>query len=172
MMKRIDRINFFKKIAQNVPPAQPATTTPPTTTAPATPAPIITIQSLPKYRPNLLTNVQRILPNLNEIVAKINQTMWRLSNGTVSFNIVHTAPSITGSEYSNSLKNLVSLSKSIYDGMLTPTNLPPFTAATLVAKLKSITTDLATRSYPEAPQDKADIKRLIDKVITMLGGQV
>jgi hypothetical protein len=154
-----ERLDILKKLAQ-VQPATPSTST-------TTPPPTITIniRTLPKFNTNLFSVRPDIIGNLNAVANKLNQYIMILSNNKVNFNEVWTNPSITGSEYANSLKNLLNLAKWLY-GIIT-VNRPAYSLQDLRKIFNDLMNTVKSYSFPETNAAKAQ-SELVVLAITAL----
>ena len=110
-MNKKQRIQILKE-SQNAPaaPVQPATTTTPTVTQTT-----INLRQLPNFNANLFANRPDLINDINNIVNIINKYLLTLSGNKINFNMVWSSPSVTGSEFTNSVKNLLNLAKWIYN---------------------------------------------------------
>lgn len=146
------RIEFLKIFAQVAPTAgtsgtpSAATSTTPTPTS-ITSVPKIDIHQLPRFNPNLFSLKPDIINDLNNIANKINQYMFSLSLGKVNFNIVYTNPSISGSEYTNSLKHLTTLAKWLYSVMILQAS--PYSLQGLHKIGTDLVSTVRSMSFPE-----------------------
>lgn len=156
------RIDILKALAQS-------TTTP---VVPAnTPPPTIDIRAIPKFNSNLFATYPIIINDLNLLVNKLSMYMNKLNN-KVNFSIVYTSPSITGSEYTNSLKNLLNLSKWLYNQILT-VNRPPYTMPELTKIFADIINTVSQYSFPEPSMANAqnDLTTIARVASAKLGGK-
>jgi hypothetical protein len=154
-------------LGQAAPPASNpigGTTTP--TAVPQT-APAITIQSLPGFNTSLFAVKPAIINNLNTIVNFLNTNIFKLSGGKVNFNLVFTNASVSGSEFTNSLKQLINLSKWIYSVLIYRG--PAYT----LGGLKQFANELITRarsvSFPDAPDVVQELATMAQGILTQLG---
>lgn len=85
------------------------------TTVPTTPIARIDINSVPNFNAVLFSKKPEIVGDLNNIINIMNKYLVTLTNNKVTFNMVWTNPSITGSDFTNSVKNLLNLSKWMYN---------------------------------------------------------
>ena len=101
-MDRDHRKKFLKSLAQ----------------AKNQPAQKLEIRSFPGFRPQLFSARPDIIQDIDHIVNIVQRFIISLSGGRVDFTIVWKNPSISGSEYSNSIKNLVNIAKWLYSVMI------------------------------------------------------
>ena len=109
MMRKKDRIEILKKAQQAAP--APGATAPAATTTTALPQTTINLNEVPGFRRELFGALPNIVNDIQQIVNIINKNLLSLSGNKVSFNITWNNPSITGSEFSDDTKNLVTLAK-------------------------------------------------------------
>jgi hypothetical protein len=166
-MKISARINRLKVFAQAAP-ATPATPAPTTNTTPTTNTPVIStnqainIRTLPKFNTNLFATRPDIIASFSSLINLINGYMLTLSSNNITFNIVWQQPSTTGEQYSNSLKNLVNLSKTLY-GIITAGR-PAYSVQELVKIFSNISNTVNALSFPEA--NMAQVKpRIVEQTI-------
>lgn len=107
----------------------------------------IDIRSIPNFRPQLFQQKPDIIENLNIIINIINKYLVLLSNGKVNFDIVWKNPSVTGSEFVNSIKNLLNLAKWIYDVIRSQNNF--YTLSGLKQIAIGLIDTVKTHSFPE-----------------------
>jgi hypothetical protein len=107
-MKPKDRIKILKKAQQAAPAAGVAT---PTTNIAILPQTTINLDSIPGFRRELFAALPNIVNDIQKIINIINKNLLDLTGNKVSFNITWNSPSITGSEYSDDAKNLITLAK-------------------------------------------------------------
>lgn len=142
MIKR-NRLEILRKIAQTTPTIPSSTTT--------TPTPVVvqnvSLRALPNFKVNLFSARPDIVNDIDHIVNIINKHLTELSGGKVTFNIVWNNPSITGSEFSNSTKNLVNLSKWIYN--VVKANSAPYSLDALKQIGHSLIDTVKSYSFPE-----------------------
>lgn len=155
MIPRKFRIIALQRLAQTAgtaasptSPSSPNSPAAPTSpTAAATPIQNIDIRAIPLFKVNLFSAIPRTINDLNLIVNKINRYMLMLEEKKVGFSEVYTNPSVSGSNFTNSLKNLLNLSKWLYKTMIV--DRVPYT----INDLKKIYTDMITTlshySFPE-----------------------
>lgn len=118
-MDKKQRMDMLKK-AQNPPPTgQAATAVTPGAAASVPPnAPAkIDIRTIPNFNINLFAIKPEVVGDINNIANIINKNLSVLSQGKVTFPMVWTNPSITGTEFTNSVKNLLNLAKWLYNVM-------------------------------------------------------
>jgi hypothetical protein len=148
-MKISARINRLKIFAQNAPvaPAPTTNTTPTTNTPVISTNQTINIRSLPKFNTNLFGTRSDIIASFSDIINLINGYMLTLSSNNITFNIVWMQPSTTGEQYSNSLKNLVNISKWLYAAITA--GRPAYSVQDLVKIFTDLTNSVNTLSFPE-----------------------
>lgn len=167
-MNRNQRIKLLKKISQTPPaaPTQPAATT----TATPVNKPQISIRSLPNFNERLFQIRPDIINDLNTIINIINTYLLTLTQDKVGFDMVWNNPSITGSEFTNGVKNLLNLAKWLYSVVRSNAN------AYNLSGLKQIATGLIATvqgySFPE-PEARDVQNKLVtagQAILAKLGG--
>jgi hypothetical protein len=134
-----ERIKFWKKLAQ--------TTAVPTVN---TQAPTISLSQIPNYRVNLFSKKPEFAQDIEKVINLFNKYLFILTDGKLDFSNTWKAPSISGSQFTNSTKNIYSLSKWIYD--VVSSNENPYS----IDGMKKIISDLKDRvSNIDVPEPKA-----------------
>jgi hypothetical protein len=165
---RKHRLKYLKRLAQAQ--AAPSTGTPPTTSPPINkPATTINIRALPKFNSNLFAQMPDIIGSFDAIVNIINKYIITLSNSEINFNIVYTNPSISGDEYSGSLKNLLNIAKWLYNDVFT-VNRKLYSMQDLTNILNDLISTTKSYSFPEATASavSSDIVNLAMVALTKL----
>jgi hypothetical protein len=147
-----NRIKLLQRFAQTPPPA-------PGTTTPTTAAPQIDIRQLPGFKPQLFAARPDLINDLGKLVNVLNTNLWKLSNGTVSFNFVYQNPTLNGDAFSNTLKNIVVVSKWLYS-TLVASNQQPYTTDGLKGLGISIINMVKSQSFPEMPSLQSEIETI------------
>jgi hypothetical protein len=114
-MNKIKRMSILK--SAQIPPANtPAQNTTPAIVKQMPPA-HIDIRSMPGFNTNLFNAKPAAIEDVNNIVNIINKYLTLLSvpQGSITFATTYTNPSISGSEGTNSVKNLLNLGKWMYN---------------------------------------------------------
>lgn len=137
-MNKKHRLNILK-LSQTTP-ATP-------TTAVIAPVVIIDIRAVPNFNSNLFSISPTIINDINNVVNIINKHMSNLSNGKITFNMVWQNPSITGSEFSNSVKNLLNIAKWLYN--VIKSRSLPYSLDALKALANGLITTVKSYSFPE-----------------------
>src|SRR5271165_2375988 len=189
-MKQSQRIRILKSLAQTVgapatpanagaPATAPGTTTTTTSTDPATitqsqpgatPAQAtVDIRAVPGFRPELFKLRPDLINDMNQIVNIVNGYLLKLSNNVVSFSMTWTSPSIEGSNYVNSLKNLFNIAKWLYSVVKSQT--PYYTMDGLRKIAADLITSTNSYSFPEptAMNAKSDIVNVAKTMLSKLG---
>jgi len=188
-MKHHQRIRLLK-LAQTVgapatpanagaPQSAPGTPTTTTSTDPATitqsqpaatPAQAtVDLRAVPGFRPDLFRLRPDLINDMNSIINIVNGYLLKLSNNKVSFSMTWTNPSVEGSEFVNSLKNLFNIAKWLYSVVKSQT--PYYT----MDGLRKLASDLvaSTNSYsfpePTAANAKSDIITAANTMLSKLG---
>lgn len=110
-MDKKDRIQILKEAQQAAPAAGATAPAAAPTTTNTLAQTTIDLNSVPGFRRELFGALPNIVNDIQQIVNIINKNLLTLSSGKVSFNITWNNPSITGSEFSDDTKHLVTLSK-------------------------------------------------------------
>lgn len=139
-----NRIAKLKLLAQVQPTT--TTTTTPTVLAP-TAAPMINIRAIPGFRAQLFSAKPDTINDIQIIVNIINKYLFTLSQGKISFDAVWNAPSITGSEFVNSVKNLLNLAKWIYN--IVKSQAEPYSIEGLKQIGNGLIKTIGSYSFPE-----------------------
>lgn len=126
-------------------PASPASPTSPT--AAAIPIANIDVRSIPLFKTNLFSVFPRTINDLNLFINKVNRYMLMLGDKKVGFSEVYTNPSVSGSNFVNSLKNLLNLSKWLYKQMIV--DRAPYTTNDLKKIYSDMIASLNQYSFPE-----------------------
>jgi hypothetical protein len=151
-MKIANRIEWWKKFAQQ-----------------AGAAPTISLSQIPSFQASLFSVKPEFATDLLTIVNLINKHLFAMSGGKVSFSNTWISPSVGPSEYSNTVKNLYSLSKWIY-GVISVIA-PPYS----LDGLKRIANDLIksvnafTFPEPTAAPIKSEIVNTCQNLLGKLG---
>jgi hypothetical protein len=157
-----------KKYSQT--PATPAT---PTTVPTAVPAKI-DIRSIPNFKSTLFQVRPDIISDIENIVNIINKYLVMLSTppGSITFNMVWTNPSISGSQSANSVKNLLNLAKWIYTVIKAQS--VPYTIDGLRAIGTGLITTVKSYSFPEPNASTIQSELMIagQAIINKLGPNV
>jgi hypothetical protein len=154
------RIRILKRFAQGtsagVPTSPASPDSPDSPTSPASPQapsaaakPIqnINLRAIPLFKTNLFANFPSVIDQLNLLVNKINRYMLTLGQKNVGFDEVYTNPSVSGSNFDNSLKKLLNLSKWIYS--LVIVDRPPYSYNDLHKIFNDMISSLNQYSFPE-----------------------
>jgi hypothetical protein len=170
-MNRKYRIELLKKLAQTtttVPATAPSTNT---TQSATQQQQTINIRSIPNFNAILFSTRPDIITNIDAIVNVINQYLLTLTNNDVSFSIVWTNPSISGSEYSNSTKNLINIAKWIYN--VVKLNGRPYTIEGLKQIADGLIKTVNSYSFPESSTADLQSKlvNLAQLMLAKLGGR-
>jgi len=151
VIPRHRRLHIFKRLAQAVSagtPASPSSPGSPPSPAPAaTPIAAINIRTLPNFKSQLFSVAPRTIDDMNIIVNKINKYMLMLGDKRVGFTEVYTNPSSSGSNFSNSLKNLLNFSKWLYRTVVV--DRAPYTVNDLKKVYDDMEAALNGYSFPE-----------------------
>lgn len=118
--------------------------TPTTTVATIIP---VDIRAVPNFNSNLFSINPSIINDINNIVNIINKHMSNLSGGKVIFSMVWQNPSITGSEFSNSVKNLLNIAKWLYNVIKSRSQ--AYSLDALKALANGLITTVKSYSFPE-----------------------
>ena len=157
-MKILERIIFWTKLAQQSMENKQLPTV----------ATIIHITQIPTFKVNLFSIKPEFSQDIIDIVNIINRYMFNLSGGKVSFVDTWQNPSINSSQFSNSLKNLYSLSKLLYSKI--SISRQPYS----LIELKNIGQELVDMmngmSFPE-PQ-ASNVKSEIISAVQMLNNKL
>lgn len=149
MIPRRFRIRVLNQLAQTAgapsSPASPASPSSPT--AAATPIENINIRAIPLFKADLFSVFPRTINDLNLFVNKLNRYMLMLEEKKVGFSEVYTNPSVSGSGFTNSLKNLLNLSKWLYKQMIV--DRAPYTTNDLKKIYSDMISSLQQYSFPE-----------------------
>lgn len=145
--KRI--LRFAQALSAGTPtPGSPqAPGSPPSPAPAATPIAIINVRTLPNFKSNLFSVAPKTIDDLNIIVNKINKYMLMLGDKRVGFTEVYTNPSSSGSNFSNSLKNLLNFSKWLYRIMVV--DRAPYTVNDLKKIYSDMEASLNGYTFPE-----------------------
>lgn len=180
-MKQRQRIRILK-LAQadpsaGAPASAPGTTT---TTAPATstttattptiPAITVDIRSMPNFRSQLFSARPDLIIDMNNIVGIVNKYMQLLSGNKVNFSMMWKDPSVNGTQFDNSLKNLYALGKWLYV-TLTITIPTTYTMDGLKQVANGIITTTRGYSFPDpaATHAQSEIITAAQNMLTKLG---
>lgn len=170
-MNKKERINLLKKLSQQSEDGTDSDAVATPETAPTTPVQqTIDIRAIPNFKDQLFALRPDIINDLNGIVNIINQNLITLSGNKISFNIVWNNPSISGSEFSNSVKNLLNLAKWIYN--VIRSNAQPYSIEGLKQIGLGLIKTVREYSFPE-PQAASLQNKLTTAgqlMITKLGG--
>lgn len=162
-MDRSRRIRILKTLAQANPSAgapasapgttttAPATTTTPTTTTTNTTTPVavnIDLQAIPGYRAELFSQRPDLIVDMSKVVNVVNSYLQQLSQNKVNFKHTWLNPSISPSEYTNSLKNLYSLAKWLFS-VLTTNQTKYYTVDGLKQIANGLMSTVRAYSFPE-----------------------
>lgn len=126
-------------------PNSPASPTAPS--AAAKPIQNINLRAIPQFKSNLFSNSPTSINSLENIVNKINRYMLQLGEKNVGFDEVFTNPSVSGSNFDNSLKNLLNLSKWLYSLMIV--DRAPYSKQDLRKIFSDMISSLNGYSFPE-----------------------
>lgn len=162
-MNKKERIKTLKQ-AQAIPPVPTATPVPTT-------APKIDLRSAPNFKADLFSAKPDIIDDdLSGIVNIINKYLFLLSAGKIAFDMVWRNPSITGSEYTNSSKNLFNLAKWIYNVVKAQAS-GPYSLEGLKQIANSLITTVNGYSFPEpeAKNVKSELVTAGTKLLNKLG---
>ena len=167
-MNKKQRLHILKQ-------AQTATTTTTNPAAPATvpavPPATIDIRTIPNFNVNLFNARPEIINDINEIVNIINKYLSMLSTpqGSITFNMVWSNPSISGSQSSNSVKNLLNLAKWIYN--VVRARVQAYSLDGLRAIGNGLITTVKSYSFPEsnASTVQNDLINAGQKMLAKLG---
>ena len=171
VLRRLAQVSSSSTAATSPPsPSSPSSPTPATTPpAPVVQPTSVNIRTLPGFNVNLF-NVRPVMINVfNHIANKLNSYLITLSAGKVTFSIVFTNPSVSGSEYTNSMKNMLNLSKWL-NGILTAQR-----ASYTIDDLAKIFNDLKTTvngyTFPESnmAQAKSELVNIAQDGLSQLG---
>lgn len=159
-MKPKDRMAILQKIGQ--------TTTTPTAPSQST---TIDIRSVPNFKDQLFSARPDIINDLNKVVNIINKYLLILSGNKINFNIVWNNPSITGSEFSNSAKNLVNISKWIYN-IIRSTAGTPYSIEGLKQIATGLIATVKSYSFPEPNASNIQNELMVagQMILSKLGG--
>lgn len=155
-----ERIQFWKKFAQE---------TVKNPTVPIGPAQTISISQIPTFKVNLFSNKPEFSQDLQAVINLLNKYLHMLSGGKLDFSATWKMPSIGPSQFTNSLKNIYSLSKWIYS--VCTVDEPAYS----ISSLKKITKDLndivAKMDFPDpkASTFKSEIISLSQLLLNKLG---
>lgn len=116
-MDKKQRMDILKKAQMPPPTGAAATATTPSAAANVPPnAPAkIDIRTIPNFNTNLFAIKPEIVADIDHIANIINKNLSILSQGKITFAMVWTNPSVTGTEFTNSVKNLLNLAKWLYN---------------------------------------------------------
>jgi len=181
-MNHRQRIRLLK-LAQTTVPASGGTTT--TTTIPddpnadptvsATPETLnssqasVNVRSLPSFKAQLFSLRPDLIDDINRVANTANKYLLLLSQNKASFSTVYTNPAITGDQYSQSVKNLLSLSKWLYS-FITASD-PQYSVGVLQQSANKLSTMINSFSFsePNATNAKTELTALAQAIITKLG---
>lgn len=145
IMDHLKNSMLINKKAQSAPVSPTAAPT----TAVTLPPTNIDIRTVPNFRPELFSAKPDIINDLNHIVNIINKNLVTLSvpQGSISFSLVWTNPSVSGSGATNSVKNLLNLAKWIYN--VIKSRAQPYSLDGLKAIGTGLITTVKSYSFPE-----------------------
>lgn len=168
-MNIYDRIKLLRTMAQTAPAS--GTTGTGTNTAQPVAVQTIDVRSVPNFRPTLFSARPDLIDDINKIINVLNTNMSKLTSGKINFNLVWNDPSISGDAFSNSVKNMVIISKWIYNVIRAQT------AAYSIDGLRAFAINLVktvqSYSFPEASQVQTELINMGHSILAKLGnGQV
>jgi hypothetical protein len=160
-----------------VPVASTTTTTDNNTDAPTTtPAPTlnssqasVNIRALPSFRPQLFQLRPDLIDDFGKLANTINRYLLLLSGNVVSFSTVYTNPAITGDQYTQSVKNLLTLGKWIYN--LITSHGPEYTVGVLQQMTQTLLSMVKSYAFSEnnATNAQTELVSQVQTIITKLG---
>lgn len=145
-----ERIKVWKKISQTL-------------------AQKISLSQIPSFKVNLFKNKPEFAQDIQSIINIINNYLLILTDKKLDFSALWLAPSIGASRFSNSVKNIYSVSKLIYE-RITP-NREAYSIDELKELINLIKNDVNIKSFPEpkASSFKSDISTICQQILNKLG---
>jgi hypothetical protein len=166
-MNRKQRIQILKNAQAPVAPVGPSG--PSTATVSVVPPKRIDIRAVPGFNPNLFSAKSDIINDINNIANIINTNLSALSTGAITFETVWTNPSVSGSQSSGSVKNLLNLAKWIYN--VIKSRAQAYSLDGLRAIATGLINTIRTYSFPEdsAASVQGDLVNAAQTILTKLG---
>jgi len=170
-MNRNQRLRILKLSQSPAPAGAAATAVTPAVQATVPPnAPQrIDIRTVPGFNTNLFAVSPSVITNIEDIANIINKNLSILSNGKITFAFAWTNPSVTGSEFVNSVKNLMNLAKWIYN--VVRSRAQAYSMEGLRAIATGLITTVSSYDFPEdnAATVKSDLVAAANVMLAKLG---
>lgn len=164
------RLKVWRKLAQTA--ADPAPTDTTATPAPSFTIPVLTVFQIPTFKAALFSAYPPFIGDLNTLINTFNKYLMNLSGGKISFDMLHTNPSTSGSAFTNGLKNLYNVSKWFYQ-ILSANKPQPYSTDDLRKIITDLSSSINKYDFPEpkAAPLKNDIVSTCQSILNKLGNR-